>query len=79
MDVHRIRFVSQASVPIQCLSFVAGSSKLALSRSDGNIEVWASRTDTFMKELWIPGRANISIESLKWCGNRLFTGSLSGM
>ncbi len=79
MEVHRFRFVSHISVPIQCLSFSSDGTKLALSRSDSNIEVWVYRGGTFVKELWIPGRGNISIESLKWCGSRLFTGSLSGM
>lgn len=78
VDVHRIRFIEHVPLAIQCLSFLDDGSKLALSRGDGSIEVWRSRSGTFFKEVWIPGKTNTTIEALQWCEARLFSGSLSG-
>ena len=79
MDLHRIRFIPHLPQPIHCLSFFDNDvTKLAVSRSDGSLEVWNSINDNFVKELWIPGRASTSIEALQWCGKRLYTGSLLG-
>ena len=83
MDIHRVRFVEYDPQPIHCLSFHEETSsciKLALSRGDGSIEIWASYDgeSDFFKELWVPGRADFSIEALVWCGGRLFSAGLTG-
>ncbi len=78
MDVHRIRFINQVPQSIQCLSFCKDGKKLALSRGDGSIEIWDSMDGEFFKKMWIPGRVNASIEALQWCGEKLFSGSLTG-
>ena len=78
LDVHRVRFVNRAPFSIHCLSFLDGGNKLALSRGDGSIEIWDYLKCVFNKKLWIPGRANTSIEDLQWCQERLFSGSLNG-
>ena len=83
MDIHRVRFVEYDPQPIHCLSFhegESGSIKLALSRSDGSIEVWISSDgESFYKQIWIPGRTDFSIEALVWCGERLFSAGLTGI
>ena len=73
-----MRFIDHYSNAIHCLNFNDDCSKLALSRDDGSIEVWSAEYRVYIKELWIPGRANTSIEALQWCGDKLFTGCLSG-
>ena len=73
-----MRFIGRVPQAIQCLSFYDDGSRLALSRDDGSLEVWAARGGVWAKEVWIPGRANTSIQTLQWCGERLFTGCLSG-
>ena len=78
MELHRVRFIGLTRQAIQCLSFKDDGAKLALSRDDGSLEVWASHSHGWVKELWIPGRTNTSIQALQWCGERLFTGCLSG-
>lgn len=64
---------------IQSISFSEDGLQLALSRGDGNLELWANCGGLFQKKLRIPGKSNLSIETMTWCGNRLFTGNLSGM
>lgn len=82
MDIHRVRFVEYDPQPIHCLRFHeegSGRLKLALSRGDGSIEIWASYDgESFFKELWLPGRADFSIEALVWCEGRLFSAGLTG-
>ena len=83
MDIHRVRFVEYDPQPIHCLRFDEGESssiKLALSRGDGSIEVWiSSDEESFYKQIWIPGRADFSIEALVWCRGRLFSAGLTGI
>lgn len=84
MDIHRVRFVEYDPQPIHCLSFsdddvASGCTKLALSRGDGSIEIWTSSDgESIYKKVWVPGRADFSIEALAWCGDRLFSAGLTG-
>ena len=82
MDIHRVRFVEYDPQPIHCLRFYEGSSsslKLAVSRGDGSIEIWTSSDgESFFKDVWVPGRADFSIEALVWCAGRLFSAGLTG-
>ena len=84
MDIHRVRFVEYDPQPIHCLRFrnddESSCNKLALSRGDGSVEIWASSDgESFFKERWIPGRADFSIEALVWCEGRLFSAGLTGI
>ena len=63
---------------IQSISFSASGEHLALSRGDGNVEVWENYDELYQKKLQIPGKSNSRIEAITWCGSRLYTGSLSG-
>lgn len=83
MDIHRVRFVEYNPQPIHCLRFYEESSsciKLAVSRGDGSIEIWLSSDgESFFKDVWVPGRADFSIEALVWCEGRLFSAGLTGI
>lgn len=72
--VHRSRFVDMTSGNITALAFSHKSDtqkltpsdlRLALGRSDGNIEIWNPRDDWF-QELVIQSGKNRSIEGLCW-------------
>lgn len=74
MMVHRSRFVDMTSGNITALAFSHKSDtqkltpsdlRLALGRSDGNIEIWNPRDDWF-QELVIQSGKNRSIEGLCW-------------
>jgi len=74
----RARFVETVPQSIQGLTFSDDGDKLALSRSDGNLELWVNYDGLFQKKLRIPGKSSRCVQSITWCGNRLFTGCLSG-
>lgn len=78
-SAHIVRFIDRLPQSIQSLSFSDSGNQLALSRGDGNLELWWTSGDVFFKKLRIPGRLNNSIETLVWCGDHLITGSLSGV
>ena len=81
MDIHRVRFIEYDPKPIHCLAFsdVGAVPKLALSRSDGGVEIWASNEGVrYYKEGFVPGRTDTSIEAMVWCNGRLFTAGLTG-
>lgn len=82
MDVHRLKFIDLQARAITCLAFDASVDfpRLAVSRSDASIEIWryiGSHKD-FCYCHTIPGREGVSIETLKWSGDRLFSSGLSG-
>lgn len=75
--VHRVRFVDYVPQAIHCLAVEDTNepSKLALSRSDGSVEIWNIKDDWF-QETVIPGGNGLSVEALGWCKGRLFTAGL---
>ncbi|XP_048576519.1 U3 small nucleolar RNA-associated protein 4 homolog isoform X2 [Nematostella vectensis] len=78
--VHRVRFVEYNPKAIHCLALedvADGVPKLAVSRADSSIEIW-SIDDDWYQSLIIPGSKCSSVESLVWCGSRLFTAGLHG-
>ncbi|SSD58704.1 related to U3 small nucleolar RNA-associated protein 4 [Saccharomycodes ludwigii] len=73
--IHRSRFVNFEQGNITSLAFSHNSNvnkitpndlRLAVGRSDGQIEIWNPRNDWF-QELLIPNAAERSIEGLVWC------------
>lgn len=78
-NAHMVRFIDHFPQSIQSLSFSDSGDQLALSRGDGNLELWVNSNGVFYKKLRIPGKLNNSIETLVWCNDRLITGSLSGL
>ena len=81
MDIHRLRFIECDPQPIHCLAFSGATDcqKLAVSRGDASIEIWATTDgENYYKESFLPGRQDTSVEALVWCGKRLFSTGLTG-
>ncbi len=81
MDVHRVRFIEHQPKAIHCLAFSDDTDlpRLAVSRSDSSLEVWASSDGlSYYQETWVPGREDSSVEALVWCQGRLFSAGLTG-
>ena len=81
MEVHRLRFIEYDPQPIHCLAFSGSTDrpKLAVSRGDASIEIWAtSDGERYYQETLVPGRTDTSVEALVWCGKRLFSTGLTG-
>ena len=81
MEVHRLRFIEYDPQPIHCLAFSGATDrpKLAVSRSDASIEIWATNDgEHYYLETLVPGRTDTSVEALVWCGKRLFSTGLTG-
>lgn len=75
--VHRVRFFEYIPHAIQCMVYNEDTQKLALSRSDGSLEIWSEKDDWYQEEV-IPGREGQSVEDLVWQGSRLFSAGLDG-
>ncbi|XP_014781965.1 U3 small nucleolar RNA-associated protein 4 homolog [Octopus bimaculoides] len=72
--VHQVRFFSPKVLGIQCFSYNELNKKLALSRTDGSIEILGN----WYKEKVIPGDIDHPIETILWVSNRLFSAGGSG-
>lgn len=72
--VHRVRFYNVEPKAIHCMAYARECRKLALSRADSSVEVWNLRNTAFLERV-LPGRG--SVESLAWCGDRLFSTGLN--
>jgi len=85
--VHRLRFLKQALHPVRCLKWDADSKRLAVSRSEGSIEIWrfhADPTRAINNACWfverrVPGALSRKVETLVWCRGRLFAAGTSGL
>ncbi|XP_077982940.1 U3 small nucleolar RNA-associated protein 4 homolog [Glandiceps talaboti] len=75
--VHLVRFFNFTPKAIHCLAHEESSNRLAVSRSDGSIEIW-SINDNWYHEKTIPGCASRSVEALLWVNSRLFSAGLHG-
>ncbi|XP_046328638.1 U3 small nucleolar RNA-associated protein 4 homolog [Haliotis rufescens] len=75
--VHHVRFFEYKPKAIHCLAYTKESKRLAVSRSDGSLEIW-SEQDKWFQERVIPGSGDRSIEAVIWQGRRLFTAGLDG-
>ncbi|KAE8608672.1 hypothetical protein XENTR_v10011563 [Xenopus tropicalis] len=76
--VHRVRFFDYVPSGVRCMAYAEETSKLALARNDGSVEV-LNFSSFYYQEKVIPGDESRSIESICWAaGNRLFTAGLNG-
>lgn len=75
--IHNVRFYDFEPKAIQCMAFEDETSRLALSRADGSIEIWNCKHRPFM-QLVLPADSEASIEGLSWCDGRLFSVGLHG-
>ena len=75
MDIHRCRFVPYQPHSINALAFSHDSNttkkspndlRLALGRSNGDIEIWNPRAGKWLQETIFRGERNKSIEGLLW-------------
>ncbi|KAK7505273.1 hypothetical protein BaRGS_00003435 [Batillaria attramentaria] len=73
--VHHVRFFEYTPQAINSLAYEKSTQRLAVSRSDGSIEIW-SKADNWYQEKVIPGTEGHSVEALVWLGTRLFSGGL---
>eukprot|EP00040_Diaphanoeca_grandis_P029238 m.170849 g.170849 ORF g.170849 m.170849 type:complete len:782 (-) comp31622_c1_seq1:25-2370(-) len=84
--VHRCRFVEYQP---NCINSFAVQThptattdevdeKIAVARSNGDIEIWNISSGWHMERV-IPGGEDISVEQVIWHGNRLFTAGLHSM
>ncbi|KAK7113872.1 U3 small nucleolar RNA-associated protein 4 homolog isoform X2 [Littorina saxatilis] len=70
--VHHVRFMSHKPLAIHCMAFEKTSKRLALSRSDGSVEIW-SKPDNWLQEKVISVCEERSVEGLVWLDRRLFS------
>ncbi|KAK7083769.1 U3 small nucleolar RNA-associated protein 4 [Halocaridina rubra] len=75
--IHNVRFYDYEPRAIQCMSYEEESYRLALSRSDGAIEIWNCQNRPFL-QLVLPAESDASVEGLAWCDGRLFSVGLHG-
>lgn len=73
--VHHVRFFEYTPQAINCLAYEKTSQRLAVSRSDGSVEIW-SKSDNWFQEKVIPGNQGRSVETVVWAGTRLFSAGL---
>ncbi|XP_013420051.1 U3 small nucleolar RNA-associated protein 4 homolog [Lingula anatina] len=75
--VHHVRLFDFVPKAIHCLASDEDTQRLALSRSDGSVEIWSVKDNWFQEKI-IPGQDDRSVEALVWCQQRLFSGGLQG-
>lgn len=75
--VHHVRFFEYQPQTINCIACDDRTDKIAVSRSDGTVEILALH-DNWMREMTISGGQGASVESLIWCQGRLFAGGIGG-
>lgn len=75
--VHQIRFFDYTPTAIHCIAYDELNKKLAVSRSDGAIEIWSINDDWYQERLF-PGSAAASVEAIVWLEGRLFSAGLDG-
>ncbi len=83
MDVHRLKFLDIKPHTILSLAFNGStdSPRIAVSRSDGSIEIWSVISDEgreLAHLITIPGREDVSVEKILWFKQRLFSAGLTG-
>ncbi|XP_076471280.1 LOW QUALITY PROTEIN: U3 small nucleolar RNA-associated protein 4 homolog [Babylonia areolata] len=70
--VHRVRFFEYTPLAVNCLAYDKTTQRLALSRSDGSIEIW-SKPDNWFQEKVIAVSEERSVEGIVWMNSRLFS------
>ncbi|KIX07006.1 uncharacterized protein Z518_04982 [Rhinocladiella mackenziei CBS 650.93] len=88
MDIHRCRFVQYPPQPINALAFSHPSRpkertpsdlRLALGRSDGDIEIWNPRDGLWVQETILKGKKDTTIEQLAWIQDRVVNDASDGL
>lgn len=82
VDVHRLKCLDIKPSAILCIAYnaIKRSPKLAVSRSDGSIEIWDVISECKASHVaTIPGRTDVSVERVIWYKQRLLSAGLSGI
>jgi len=77
---HSLRFYKVEPKAITCLAHSPTSPLLALARSDSTVEVWSTKHTLVMQRIIHPEphTESVSVESLAWGGDRLYSCGLHG-
>ncbi|XP_030781389.1 U3 small nucleolar RNA-associated protein 4 homolog isoform X2 [Rhinopithecus roxellana] len=76
--VHRVRFFNYVPSGIRCVAYNNQSNRLAVSRTDGTVEVY-NLSANYFQEKFFPGHESRATEALCWAeGQRLFSAGLNG-
>lgn len=76
--VHRVRFFNYVPAGIRCVAYNNQSNRLAVSRTDGTVEIY-NLSANYFQEKFFPGHESRSTEALCWAkGQRLFSAGLNG-
>uniref|UniRef100_W8BSL2 Cirhin n=1 Tax=Ceratitis capitata TaxID=7213 RepID=W8BSL2_CERCA len=74
---HNVRFYNLTPRSIQSIACNKLWHKLAISRSDGSIEIWDTQHASYLEKV-IPKSPGNSVEGMVWAGERLFSVGLTG-
>lgn len=76
--VHRVRFFNYVPSGIRCVAYNNQSNRLAVSRTDGTVEIY-NLSANYFQEKFFPGHESRGTEALCWAeGQRLFSAGLNG-
>ncbi|XP_006730136.1 U3 small nucleolar RNA-associated protein 4 homolog [Leptonychotes weddellii] len=76
--VHRVRFFNYVPSGIRCVAYNNQSNRLAVSRTDGTVEIY-NLSANYFQEKFFPGHESRATEALCWAkGQRLFSAGLNG-
>uniref|UniRef100_A0A2K5E7C2 UTP4 small subunit processome component n=1 Tax=Aotus nancymaae TaxID=37293 RepID=A0A2K5E7C2_AOTNA len=76
--VHRVRFFNYVPSAIRCVAYNNHSNRLAVSRTDGTVEIY-NLSANYFQEKFFPGHESRATEALCWAeGQRLFSAGLNG-
>uniref|UniRef100_A0A2K6SYB4 UTP4 small subunit processome component n=1 Tax=Saimiri boliviensis boliviensis TaxID=39432 RepID=A0A2K6SYB4_SAIBB len=76
--VHRVRFFNYVPSAIRCVAYNNQSNRLAVSRTDGTVEIY-NLSANYFQEKFFPGHESRATEALCWAeGQRLFSAGLNG-
>ncbi|KAB1273788.1 U3 small nucleolar RNA-associated protein 4-like protein [Camelus dromedarius] len=76
--VHRVRFFNYVPSGIRCVAYNDQSNRLAVSRTDGTVEIY-NLSANYFQEKFFSGHESRATEALCWAkGQRLFSAGLNG-
>eukprot|EP00298_Acanthocystis_sp_HF-20_P004179 c14520_g1_i2.p1 GENE.c14520_g1_i2~~c14520_g1_i2.p1 ORF type:complete len:719 (+),score=248.36 c14520_g1_i2:40-2196(+) len=78
LEVHRCQFLDWDPSGIRAMAVNDEINLLAVARANADIEIWEISKKFFVHKV-IPGHKNVSIRSLVWVREKLFSAGLNGM
>ncbi|KAJ8946719.1 hypothetical protein NQ318_020813 [Aromia moschata] len=77
--IHNVRFYKPEPLAVRGMALQTSGKKLAVSRSNGTIEIWNLNNIWFIERTIAPTVDNFSVEGIAWSKNRLFSVGLHGL